>query len=234
MAASAGHITVAVVDDQQIVLAGVAAVIGAVDDLRIVGTATDIRGAMELIERTAPDVVLCDVQLGAESGFTLLDHLQGDRPAVVMLSAFDHMGYFQAALERGASGYVLKSALVDHLVHAIRTVAAGGVVFAAQATRRRQEATRPPSRRESGVILLVAAGASNDEIAAELGISAKTVDSHLRTLFDRYRVVSRTELAMYAVAEGWIRATAAVDPRAPNRRWMIDENLMRQRGAQFR
>lgn len=218
-------ISVVVVDDQQIVLAGVAAVIGAEEDVQVVGTAADLASALALIELTKPDVVLCDVQLGGESGLGLLDHVRPGGPAVLLLSAFEHPSYYQIALEHGASGYVAKAALVDQLVDAIRTVAGGGIVFPAHALRSRHGSARSPSRRELEVILHVAEGASNDEIGARLGISAKTVDSHLRSLFDRYGLVSRTDLAMHAVAEGWIRTAGQSVDAAPTGRWMIDERV---------
>ncbi len=225
-------ITVVVVDDQYIVLAGVAAVISTQPDLRVLGTAGDLATAVELIERTQPDVVLSDIQLGDESGLALLDHFPDARPPIILLSAFEHASYYQTALERGAAGYVLKSALVDQLTGAIRTVAGGGLAFPAHAVHGRRSGVKPPSRRELGVIQLVAHGASNDEIAQRLGISAKTVDSHLRVLFDRYGAVSRTELAMRAVAEGWLRPTvpgAATAAQHGRDAWMIDERIVRTR-----
>ncbi len=224
-------ITVVVVDDQQIVLAGVAAVISTQPDLRVVGTAGDLQTAVELIARVQPDVVLSDIQLGDQSGLELLDYFPHARPPIIMLSAFEHATYYQVAFERGAAGFVLKAALVEQLTDALRTVAGGGLAFAAHALHVRRGAVKTPSRRELGVIQLVAQGSSNDEIAQQLAISAKTVDSHLRVLFDRYGAVSRTELAMRAVREGWLRTTATSAPRAQHgpRDWMIDEKIVRTR-----
>ena len=221
-------ISVVVVDDQQIVLAGVAALIGAEDDMRVVGTAGSVGQALDVITASSPDIVLCDIQLGAESGLALLDHFPAGRPAIVLLSAFEHASYYKAALERGAAGYVVKGALVHQLVSAVRTVADGGLVYPTHVVRGAHVAVRPPSRRELEVILLVAEGASNDEIGARLGISAKTVDSHLRALFDRYAAVSRTELAMRAVQDGWIRPAAAPGSRT-DARWMVDAEIARTR-----
>lgn len=224
-----GKISVVVIDDQQIVLAGVAALVGAEDDMRVVGTAASVGQGVDVITASSPDIVLCDIQLGAESGLALLDHFPAGRPAIVLLSAFEHASYYRAAAERGAAGYVLKGALVDQLVNAIRTVASGGLVFPTHALRGGSVAMRPPSRRELEVVLLVAGGASNDEIGARLGISAKTVDSHLRALFDRYGVVSRTDLAMRAVAEGWLRSSVSPERTGSSSRWMIEEQIVRTR-----
>jgi DNA-binding NarL/FixJ family response regulator len=108
------------------------------------------------------------------------------------------------AFEGGAAGYLSKASPVEAIVDTIGTVARGGTAFPAMTLRALREAPRRPSERELGAIRLVARGASNDEIAAGLGISIKTVESHLRRLFGRYGVLSRTELAMLAVREGWL------------------------------
>ena len=97
-----------------------------------------------------------------------------------------------------------KTAEVDEILGAVRTVARGGTVFSATALRAVRTAPRRPSDRELEVLAQVCAGASNDEVAMRLGLSEKTVESHLRRLFDRYGVLSRTELAVLAVREGWI------------------------------
>lgn len=90
------------------------------------------------------------------------------------------------------------------IVAAICSVAAGGTAFTAAAIEDARDAPRPPSDRELQVIWLVAAGHSNDEIGARLGLTEKSVESHLRRLFGRYAVVSRTELSLTAVRQGWI------------------------------
>lgn len=226
-------INVALVDDQPIVLAGVAAIIERESDLRVAATADDIEAAIRMIERVAPDVVISDIQLGSRSGLELLDHYPAGRPPIIMLSSFEHAAYYQGALQRGAAGYVLKGALVEQLVDAIRTVAGGGIAFPAQALRgARSSAHRRPTRRELEVVHQVAEGASNDEIAVRLAISPKTVDSHLRALFDKYSVMSRTELAMLAVSEGWLRPAPegrATDASGRRPRWIADETILKTR-----
>jgi len=86
-------------------------------------------------------------------------------------------------------------------------VAAGGTAFSASAVGAVRTAPRRPSDREIEVLGLVRAGASNAEVAASLGVSEKTVESHLRRMFDRYGVLSRTELAVFAINEGWVTAS---------------------------
>jgi DNA-binding NarL/FixJ family response regulator len=157
-----------------------------------------------------PDVVVCDLWLdGAPTGLDALAALMGPigqatAPRVLVLSGLDQPSFLRAAFEGGAAGYLSKASPVEAIVDTIGTVARGGTAFPAMTLRALREAPRRPSARELGAIRLVARGASNDEIAAGLGISIKTVESHLRRLFGRYGVLSRTELAMLAVREGWL------------------------------
>jgi DNA-binding NarL/FixJ family response regulator len=115
-----------------------------------------------------------------------------------VLTAYDYPQYAEAALRLGASGYVLKTAPIGELVDAIRRAAAGGLAFSIR--------PRGPSlsARELDVVRQVVDGRSNDEIATALGITPKTVETHLRRLFERFDLASRTELATKALREGWL------------------------------
>lgn len=178
----------------------------------LVGNARSAAVAIEAIERLDPDVVVCDIQMGGEAeGLRVLDHFgRRDRPAILILSAFDFPTLFRAAFERGAAGYLLKTVELDSVVAAVRTAAAGGTVFSDRSMRIIRAALRRPSDREIEVLELVAGGASNEEVARRLFLSLKTVESHLRRLFNRYGSMNRTELAVLAIREGW------VDPPSPD------------------
>jgi DNA-binding NarL/FixJ family response regulator len=162
-------------------------------------------------------VVLLDIRLGSDSGLRLLDGAgrsetggidtggsdtggAGRRPAVVVLSAFDYPQYAEAALRLGAAGYVIKTAPLEELVDAIERAANGGMAFGVRPGNSRPRV----SPRELDVVRLVVDGRSNDEIGAALGIGAKTVETHLRRLFERFEISSRTELAARALREGWL------------------------------
>ena len=206
-------IRLAVVDDHPAIAAAIEAAILDQPDLELVGAVTTIAAAVELVERTEPDVVVCDLWLDGEpGGLDVLAALTApDRrnaPRVLVLSGFDQPSFLRAAFEGGAAGYVSKGRPVEAIVDAIRVVARGETAFPAVTLRALRDAPRRPSPLEMGAIRLLARGASNDEIAVGLGISIKTVESHLRRLFGRYGVLSRTELAMLAVREGWL----GVDP----------------------
>jgi DNA-binding NarL/FixJ family response regulator len=207
-------IRLALVDDHPAILDAVRMRAAASDDIEVVGVAADLHGALHLVAAARPQVVLCDLQLTdpAAGGLELLRRRGPTGPAILFLSAFDTPSLVRAAFEGGAAGYLLKSAEVGEILEAVRVVAGGGTVFSAAAVRAIRGARRRPSDRELEVLRRVAAGETNGEIGLHLGLSEKTVESHLRRLFDRYDVLSRTELALLAVREGWI-ADAAAPPR---------------------
>ncbi len=196
-----GPIRVAIVDDHPVVREGTAALLDAQGGLRVVGTASSIEEASSLLDPGAVDVLLLDIRLGSDSGLTLLGGGGEPLPAIVVLTAYDYPQYVAAALRLGASGFVVKTAPVPELVDAIRRAAAGGLAFG-----RRPDATAAASltAREREVVGLVVDGRSNDEVGVALGITTKTVEGHLRRLFDRLGVQSRTELATRALREGWL------------------------------
>ena len=205
-AGSPGPIRVGVVDDHAVVRDGTAALLEREPDIEVVGVAGTLESAAALLE-LRPDVLVVDIRLGHENGFALVRDVSAARgPAIVILSAFDYPQFVDAALRLGASGYVLKTDPFGNLVHAIRQVAAGGVAYS---VRPSPAGERRLSRREVEVVALVVEGRSNDEIAARLGISVKTIESHLTRIFERTEVASRTELAARAIREGWLETADA-------------------------
>jgi DNA-binding NarL/FixJ family response regulator len=205
------RVRVGLVDDHPTVLAAVAAAVKATSDLALIGTARTTDDALRLAADV--DVLVCDVQLdGHAEGLRILEALHDPRagvrrssgpPAVILLSGFEQPSLVRAAIERGAAGFLDKSAELDTILAAVRTVAAGGTVYTAAALHDSRNARRRPSERELEVIALVIGGSTNAEVAAALGLSERTVESHLRRLFDRYGLLSRVELAVLALDEGW-------------------------------
>ena len=198
----AARIRVGVVDDHAVVRDGTAALLERESDIDVIGVAANLPSAAALLA-LQPDILVVDIRLGDENGFDLIREVAAGGPAIVILSAFDYPQYVDAALRLGASGYVLKTAPFENLVNAIRQVAAGGLAYS---VRPSPAGRRRLSTREVQVVSLVVEGRSNDEIAVSLGISAKTVESHLTRIFERVGVASRTELATRAVREGWLEA----------------------------
>jgi DNA-binding NarL/FixJ family response regulator len=205
---AAALIRIGIVDDHPVVRHGIGALLASQPDIEVVGSAGSIQEAIEMLDRTAVDVLLLDIRLGSDSGLRLLQQTSGSAggearpamPAVVVLSAYDYPQYAEAALRLGAAGFVIKSAPIEELTDAIRRAAAGGMAFAIR-PRARQGHLSP---REHDVVRLVVEGRSNDEVGATLGIGVKTVETHLRRLFERFDVGSRTELAARALREGWL------------------------------
>lgn len=209
-------IRVAVVDDHPVVRAGTAALLATQPGIEVVGTAGSIDEARALLATTTADVVLLDIRLGTDSGLNLLADGRGEgpdgrsdggtagdrsRPAIVVVTAYDYPQYAEAALRLGAAGFVLKTAPIADLLDAIGRAASGGLAFG---VRPRSTDRAHLSRRELDVVGLIVEGRSNDEVAAALGIGAKTVETHLGRLFERFGIASRTELATRALREGWL------------------------------
>ena len=192
-------IRVAVVDDHPLVREGTAALIDRQEDMEIAGVAASLEELEPILRDGTIEVLLLDLRLGEESGFDLLRSERRPMPAVVVVTSYDYPQYADAALRLGAAGFVVKTAPTAELLDAIRRAASGGLHFGVRPGR-----GVALSSREREVLRCVVDGASNDEIGARLGISSRTVESHLRRLFERHDVASRTELASRAIREGWL------------------------------
>ncbi|MGW0827574.1 response regulator [Streptomyces sp. NPDC002845] len=217
-------IRVVVVDDQDMVRSGFAALLSAQSDIDVVGEAPNGRLGVEVSHSTRADVVLMDVRMpemdGLEATRRLLDPPPGvlHRPKVLMLTTFDIDDYVHEALRAGASGFLLKDAPVAELLRAIRVIAAGGALLAPSVTRRliedvirrrstwEQDARRLQlgslTPRETEVLTLVAQGRSNTEIAEQLFVSAHTVKTHMNRLLAKLDARDRAQLAVFAYESG--------------------------------
>jgi DNA-binding NarL/FixJ family response regulator len=212
-------VSVVVVDDQDMVRAGFAALLDAQDDIEVVGQAANGLIALEMCARTTPDVVLMDVRMpeldGVEAATRLLAQPTSTR--VLMLTTFDIDDYVYAALRAGASGFLLKDATPEELVSAVRVVAAGESLLAPAVTSRliahfaRQPTlvSTPPSlaeltRREREVLVLVARGLSNTEIATRLVVAEQTVKTHVSRIFFKLGIRDRAQAVMVAYETGLV------------------------------
>jgi DNA-binding NarL/FixJ family response regulator len=210
-------IRLGVADDHPAIADAIARHAELAGDIEVAAVARTGTAAALMLASGDLDVVILDLDLGAgPSGLELLGgRPRGGGPPVIVVSAARTPSLVRAAMERGAAGYLAKTADVGEILLAARTVAAGGTWYRTADLQAMTSAPRPPSGRELGVLALVAAGLTNDEIGLRLGLSVKTVESHLRRLFDRYGVASRTELAVLAIREGWVAGGAASDPFQP-------------------
>ena len=212
-----GAITVVVVDDQDMVRAGFAALLGAQSDISVVGQAADGQAALDVCAATSPDVVLMDVRMPVLDGVEATRRLAATESRVLMLTTFDIDDYVYAALRAGASGFLLKDATPAELVAAVRVVAAGEALLAPVVTSRliahfaRQPAlvSTPPSLseltpREREVLVWVARGESNAEIAARLVLAEQTVKTHVSRIFLKLGIRDRAQAVMVAYETGLV------------------------------
>jgi DNA-binding NarL/FixJ family response regulator len=211
-------ITVMVVDDQEMVLAGFSAWLDAQPDLQVVGQAGDGVEAVELATELKPDVILMDVRMPVLDGLAatrriLAGSTPGEPPRVVMLTTFDLDDYVYAALRAGASGFLLKHSTPDELAAAVRVVAAGDALLAPSVTRRlvedfaRAQPVVPinPVRltpRETDVLRLVARGLSNRQIADDLVLAEQTVKTHVSNILTKLDLRDRAQAVVYAYEAG--------------------------------
>jgi len=205
----ASRIRVLIADDHVTVREGLAAIIGRQADMSVAGEAATGREAIELWQKCSPDVMLIDLRMPIMDGVTAIGEIcrMNSAARIIVLTTFDTDNDISRAVKAGAKGYILKDAQREELLDCIRRVHAGETcippsVVAKLAASLRSESL---SARELEVLTLLARGQSNKEIAMELRISETTVKSHLRSLFAKLDVLSRTEAITVASRRGLVR-----------------------------
>lgn len=213
-------IRVLLADDHQLVRTGFRVILETEDDIEIVGEAPDGRQAVHLAGVLRPDVVLMDVEMPGMDGLEATRLITAARgPAVLMLTTFDRDDYLFAALQAGASGFLLKNGTPEELAEAIRVVAAGDALLAPAVTRRVIEAFATPgvrhhaaparlgelTPREHEVFVLLAGGATNAEIAAALHLGETTVKTHVSRVLMKIGARDRTQAVVLAYELGVVR-----------------------------
>lgn len=215
-------IRVVLVDDQALVRAGFRALIGAEDDVEVVGEAADGREAVEVVGRRRPDVVLMDIRMPGVDGLEATRQIAGD-PAlrdvrVVILTTFDLDEYVFEAVRIGASGFLVKDTEPADLLAGIRAVAAGDALLSPRVTRRliaefadRSRGTGTPglldplTAREREVVGLVGAGLNNQEIGDRLFMSPATAKTHVSRAMIKLHARDRAQLVVIAYESGLVR-----------------------------
>lgn len=196
---------VLLIDDHPVVLDGLAIALGA-HGIEIAGRARTLADARTLLATVDADVALLDLRLPDGSGTELLSEDDGSAhgPAFIVLSMFQTPQYVSAAVALGASGFISKTAPTEDIVEAVQTVADGGTAFPRDLVRPGRNRWIPLTRREHDIIAGVLAGRSNDELSADLRVARKTVEAYLTRLYNRFGVLTRTELAILAEREQWL------------------------------
>jgi DNA-binding NarL/FixJ family response regulator len=205
-------------DDHAVVREGLKALINAHPGMAVVGEAADGRTACELIEQVRPDVAVLDVSMPEMTGGQATERIRQTCPdvKVVALTVHEDRGYLRQLLAAGACGYVLKRSAAEELIRAIHVVAGGGIYLDPSLAGKvvggfvhrpggEVPAGEVLSDREVAVVRLTACGHGNKEIAAQLQISTKTVETYKVRALDKLGLHSRADLVRYAVGRGWLQ-----------------------------
>ncbi|AXI88750.1 response regulator transcription factor [Streptomyces griseoincarnatus] len=215
-------VRVVVCDDQMLVRTGLVTIIGAQPDMEVAGECADGRAAVDLARKERPDVVVMDVRMPVLDGIEATRLLAGsgvrDPVKVLVVTTFNLDEYVYEALRAGASGFLLKDAPPDRLLHGIRTVASGAALLDPEVTRQlvgRYASRIRPSEdggdrevsltpRELEVLRLIADGLSNSEIAAALVISQETVKTFVSRILSKLQLRDRVQAVVYAYRRGLV------------------------------
>ena len=211
----ADAITILVVDDHAVVREGLRAFLALQDGFEIVGEAADGDEALAQAEQLDPDVILMDLVMPRHDGVSAMQELKDRAPRsrVIVLTSFLEDDRLLPALEAGAAGYLLKNSQPAELARAVRAAHAGEAIIDptvaarlvhALADRPRAGALDDLTKRERDVLALIAQGCSNKRIALELGISEKTVKTHVGHVLAKLDVTDRTQAAVLAVRHGLV------------------------------
>jgi DNA-binding NarL/FixJ family response regulator len=204
---------VLIADDHRLMLEGIRRALEGVDGIEVVGEAHTGAQVLPLLGRTNPDVVLLDIRMPQLDGMGCLDLIRKRYPKVkvVVLSVFSDPEHIQAALRRGASGYIVKSVNPLDLPSALRQAVEGTVYHAIGLPEADEESGAKAAgltEREIAILKAVARGLSNQAIGKELWVTEQTVKFHLTNIYRKLGVANRTEAARYAYQHGLVESPA--------------------------
>jgi len=210
-------IKVLLADDHPAFREGLAQLLNREEDIEVIAEAPDGQQTVELAKELQPDVALIDVAMPGINGIEAAKQMRNISPqtAIIMLTAYDYQAYILTCLRIRAAGYLLKSSPVAEIINAIRTTYSGHGVFnlkVLSSAMKRWAGEKSDEKftleglheRELQIIRLVAKGMSNREIARQLIISERTVQTHVHKIFEKLGVSSRTEAVLYCLKEGWL------------------------------
>lgn len=198
-------------DDHPLLRQGIRAVLETESDISVMAEAATGQEVLDICQLSVPDLVVMDVSMPEMDGITATGELHRQHPevAVLILTMHDDLAFVQAALEAGATGYLLKETAARDLVHAVRAVVHGEAVIYPSLARgllSQRHASLPQlTARELEVLTLIAAGKTTKEIASALFLSAKTVETHRLHLMEKLDLHDRVALVKYALRRGLIQ-----------------------------
>ncbi|MGH8386233.1 MAG: response regulator [Pseudomonas sp.] len=202
-------IRVALVDDHALVRDGIKALLAVMAPLEVVGEAESGAEAIEMVGRCQPDLLLVDISLPDMNGLELTRVLRNQYPSlkVLVLSMYDNYEYVSESVRSGASGYVLKNAPSREIIAAIEAITSGGTFYSAEIAQRLiadRNTDNELTPRESQVLLKMAQGLNNKEMARELDISVRTVETHRLSIRRKLNIDKPAALVKYAIDHGII------------------------------
>ncbi len=213
-------VRVLIADDHAVVRSGLRSILDSEEDIEVVGEAADGHQALEQAQELLPDVILMDINMGDWDGVTATRRVRNSVPSsrVIVLTNYDEDNLVFSSIRAGASGYLLKEVSGHQLTNAIRTVADGfSLIYPSVARRVLDEFGRlrvgaapmdddqgysDLTPREREVLKLIASGRANKEIGTELGISERTVKTHISNIFSKLQLTDRTQAALYVHNRG--------------------------------
>lgn len=206
-------IRVLLADDHRMVRQGIRALLDRDSELEVVGEAVDGIAAVALAQQLQPDVAILDIAMPRLDGLEAIEevHRASPKTRVLLLSMFDNVEYILKAAQAGASGYLLKESLAEELGEAIQTIRKQSRFYLSRAMANRwlrkcfeegRLPARPLTSREQQVLGLIGGGLTNREIARELGISVKTVETHRERLMEKLDIHTTAGLVRYALTKG--------------------------------
>ncbi|EJN22331.1 MULTISPECIES: response regulator [Pseudomonas] len=202
-------IRVALVDDHSLVRDGIKSLLGVMTQLEVVGEAENGADAIEMVGRCQPDLLLVDISLKDINGLELTRLLRSQYPSlkVLVLSMYDNYEYVSESVRSGASGYVLKNAPSREIIAAIEAIVSGGTFYSAEIAQRLiadKSSDNELTPRESQVLYKMAQGLNNKEMARELDISVRTVETHRLSIRRKLNIDKPAALVKYAIDHGII------------------------------
>lgn len=210
-------IKIIIADDHTVVRKGTRQILEQEADLDVVGEAVNGEEALKLVNTLSPDIAIIDISMPVLDGIMVTKKIKETNPqtAVLILSIYDNDEFVFALLEAGAAGYLLKDSTGQDIVSAVRAINRGESVLHPVITRKvinrlvpvqteKKEVGKVLGERELQVLVLASKGQSNREIADNMGLSLHTVEAHMRHIFSKLQVGSRTEAILYAIKQGWI------------------------------
>lgn len=211
MTAPLTTIRVVLADDHDLVRMGIKALLSTIEGVEVVGEASDGEELLALVADLMPDVVLTDISMPGMDGIAATAQIRDRYPEVkvLVLSMHDTLDFVKQAVNKGASGYLMKNAPSFEIEQALRSVMATGTYFSQAISQRLLQPSAPSAgeeltSRQLQILTLIAKGLRAKEIAYQLGLSPKTVDVHRAHIMDRLQIYDVASLTKYAVREGLI------------------------------